>query len=511
MSTAAAVGAFTHFSGTAAMQQVLMNMLTTGNHQLDLVLLPIIAMLVPIVLSNFQKIFDSSNLTWIWRTIVWYMYRAYEKYFPEPATKTYTGRVHHRNAGIENVVYNALMQTMTVENMKTDDTPVYIADTASKLTCQLPETSTATVVFEHEGHKFTIEVDKSKTVVSENREREIKNDSLRISLRCVAAPNLGFDPVKEYIQYLFTKYNNSRSARRAYCNEQGKWREITNFRNVSDLNKICLGSLTGLITAVINAFNEKEASTDEAERAKKTVMMFYGPPGTGKTGTAYGIANACEKPVYILTLTKGMTCAEFNGLVKEVPTGSEILIEEIDTNNAFRRLDRQLATDSHGSSSSSGSRGQQSSGSSSELLNAQTVQNFLDGNIGCQGCMIILTTNNEADLNTTTVRDGRVDVKCHFGYADVEQITGLFKLQYKDDFPPEHHEWAKTIASHNITPATVSRAFLRAHLNQASPFSEEYTNMLINPEEAKNYAPIPIAEPKPTAQQQIVVSLAAQE
>ncbi len=510
MSTAAAVGAFTHFSGTAAMQQVLMNMLTTGNHQLDLVLLPIIAMLVPIVLSNFQKIFDSSNLTWIWRLVVWYMYRAYEKYFPEPATKTYTGTVRHRNAGAENAVYTALTQTMSYEQMKTDDTPVYISDTANKLACQMPETSTAIVTFEHEGHTFKIEIDRSKTVITENREREIKNDSLRINFRCVASPNLGFDPVKVYIQHLFTKYNNSRSAHRAYCNEQGKWREINNYRNVSDMNMIYLGPLTKRITSVVNAFIKKEASTNDAERAKKTVMMFCGPPGTGKTGTAYAIANASQKPVYILTMTKSMTCEQFNGLVREVPPGSEILIEEIDTSNAFRRLDKQLPTTDASSSSSSGSRGQQSSGSTSELLNAQTVQNFLDGNIGCQGCMIILTTNNEADLNPTTVRAGRVDVKCHFGFADVSQIAGLYKLEYEEKFPDDKLEWAAMIASHDITPAIVSRAFLCAKHSDEDPFGEMITKLLIEPEEAKNYAPIPIPEPK-QGERQIVVSLAAQE
>lgn len=510
MSAAAAVGAFTHYSGIAALQTMIMQHGLTGNQQLDVILIPTIITCLPIVLSNFQKIFDSSNLTWIWRVLVWYLYRAYEKYFPEPATKTYTGTVRHRNAGMENTVYNALTQTMSFEQMKTDDTPVYIADTANKLTSQLPETSTAIVTFEHEGHVFKIEVDRSKAVVTENREREIKNDSLRISFRCVASPNLGFDPVKVYIQHLFTKYNNSRSAHRAYCNEQGKWRESTNFRNVSDLDKICLGPRTKLINAVIDAFNKKEASTNEAERAKKTVMMFYGPPGTGKTGTAYAIANAGQKPVYILTITKSMTCAEFNSLVKEVPTGSEILIEEIDSNNAFRRQDKQLPTDAYNSSASAGSRGQQPSGSPSELLNAQTVQNFLDGNIGCQGCMIILTTNNEADLNPTTVRAGRVDVKCHFGYADVSQIAGLYKLEYGEEFPADKHDWAAMIASHDITPATISRAFLCAKYNDEDPFGEMITKMMTEPEEAKNYAPIPIPELKQNGQQ-IVVSLAAQE
>ena len=78
-----------------------------------------------------------------------------------------------------------------------------------------------------------------------------------------------------------------------------------------------------------------------------------------------------------------------------------------------------------------------------------------------EGRLVFMTTNHPGDLDPALVRDGRVDMRLHLGWATEEQATRMFGR-----FFPGHNgaagEFAKEVGSsqENVSMATIQNVLI---------------------------------------------------
>lgn len=132
--------------------------------------------------------------------------------------------------------------------------------------------------------------------------------------------------------------------------------------------------------------------------------MFHGLPGTGKTSLAAALAGELDMDIYLLNLSgTGMNDETLQRLMGDVRPGCMVIMEDIDCTVPDR-------------DANSGNR-----------VTLSGLLNCLDGIMSREGCIIVMTTNWRANLDSALVRPGRVDFEMVFGHATREQIERFAK------------------------------------------------------------------------------------
>jgi hypothetical protein len=178
---------------------------------------------------------------------------------------------------------------------------------------------------------------------------------------------------------------------------------------------------------------------------------LFGPPGGGKTSLIQAVAGELGQDLYVLRLAEdGMDDNKLDRMLRGVPSGSLLLIEDIDVAKASRDRDGEDepsgstraddAASHYGRSNSSygGSRRRHGSRiTQSGLLNA------IDGVASADGRILFVTSNYPERLDAALIRPGRVDRRFDLGYATTEQAKRLFERF----FPMEEGRQADAFAS----------------------------------------------------------------
>lgn len=147
--------------------------------------------------------------------------------------------------------------------------------------------------------------------------------------------------------------------------------------------------------------------------------LFHGPPGTGKSSLCHVLASVLEEPIYVLNLSSSsMGDAEFLERMSEIPSGSIVLIEDVDA--AFVKRD-----DNSGLGIMEEDKKAKSTISFSALLNA------IDGVGAAEGRILCITTNHIDRLDKALIRPGRIDKRFQFNCATPNQAKELFLRWYK--------------------------------------------------------------------------------
>lgn len=181
----------------------------------------------------------------------------------------------------------------------------------------------------------------------------------------------------------------------------------------------------GVMSTVVHRVKEFYSSAEwYQERGIPYQMgfMFYGQPGNGKTSTAIAIATRFQRDIHVVKVDT-MTSQDFRQLMSNLPEHSVLLIEDIDCFFQDRAHEKEKIPISE------------------SFLSFSGFLNTLDGVMGTEGRILILTTNHPERLDQALLRPGRVDHKIEFTNASRNQAGRLFLR-----FFPEEEERAADFA-----------------------------------------------------------------
>lgn len=139
--------------------------------------------------------------------------------------------------------------------------------------------------------------------------------------------------------------------------------------------------------------------------------MYRGTPRSGKTSLICALAGHFRKNLYLLNLGGPyLTDDSLLGLLSNVPSGSFVLLEDLDA--AFNQ--RTKSEDAHNKLTFSG------------LINA------LDGAGSKDGVVVFMTTNHVERLDAALIGAGRVDLSIEFKDATADQANRMFCAFFPD-------------------------------------------------------------------------------
>lgn len=179
----------------------------------------------------------------------------------------------------------------------------------------------------------------------------------------------------------------------------------------------------------------------------KFTILLYGPPGTGKSSLVAAIASMFDRNFHLLK-PEGVT--SYNALLQNAKRGL-VLIEDIDTYSISRKRDTgetdvKLGVVKKAKANGDGSEeltpvaaGQAADTSGDQALaeylggNLSDMLNGLDGVLGLDDVIVILTTNHPERLDDALIRDGRVDARIEIPYLEDTEIRRYIQLMYPNE------------------------------------------------------------------------------
>ena len=143
-------------------------------------------------------------------------------------------------------------------------------------------------------------------------------------------------------------------------------------------------------------------------------LLLHGKPGNGKSSIVSAIAAHLKKDLYYLNVGSVKSDEQLLSYM-QTETPGIILMEDIDcVTSAAKRDEEDKDDDSYNGVTLSG------------LLNA------IDGVLGQDGSIVVMTTNHPQKLDPALVRPGRVDLSVSIGNASTEQLTEAYSRFFPD-------------------------------------------------------------------------------
>ncbi len=177
-------------------------------------------------------------------------------------------------------------------------------------------------------------------------------------------------------------------------------------------------------------FKNNEKFYEENGIPYKRGYLLYGPPGTGKTSTVYAIARENNMNMYKLNLletlkkNKSGNYDTIKDIVQKIPSGSVVLIEEVDT-QIYN--DRKNTNDNKDDNKEEDKDTVKIKITDKDKIPMSQLMDILDGYDSLHGCIIILTTNHKEYLDPALIRPGRVDMHYFFGLLTEPDIKSTIK------------------------------------------------------------------------------------
>jgi chaperone BCS1 len=172
----------------------------------------------------------------------------------------------------------------------------------------------------------------------------------------------------------------------------------------------------------------------------KRGFLLYGPPGNGKSSLVLAIATMLGCDLYLLNLANAAVDDEsLPALLSQVPCGSVVLIEEIDTLFDQREKTREGAS----------------------RLTFGGLLSALDGPASQEGLLLFMTTNHPEKLDPALVRPGRIDLQLAIENPTPRQVQRLFERFYPQAAPHLAHLAAERVPAGQWGMAVLQEHFMR--------------------------------------------------
>lgn len=267
-------------------------------------------------------------------------------------------------------------------------------------------------------------------------------------------------------------------------NNKSNWNWISRM-NKRDINTVVMSDATReeLIGGLLKWQSSREWYAKRGLNYKFTVLL-YGPPGTGKSSLAAAIASMLDRDIHIL---RPAGACSYNSLFQSARRGL-VLIEDIDTYAVARKrnddeVDTKLGVSktlveeqcdivlpttesSHGSAVATVETPGEArvldemiGGNLSDLLNG------LDGVLGLDDVVVLMTTNHPEKLDGALIRDGRVDARVEIPFLHDVEIRRYIELMYPGE------AYTATDVFSPLPGATVQRIF-KTHSHDVQHFIE---------------------------------------
>lgn len=223
------------------------------------------------------------------------------------------------------------------------------------------------------------------------------------------------------------------------------------------------GDLTDRIIDDVTTFYNGRDIYDRLGIPYKRTIMLHGEPGTGKTSTIFMLAHEFQKNIYYLKLSSFNSEKQLKGAIKQIPAGSIIVFEDIDTvstthsrgkSKKMRPLTKEDIADIQKESDNSCV-----SFSSWDTITLDILLQILDGYCYFSECVLIFTTNHIEKIDAAVLRPGRVDSFYKYEFSTVETIRNILAYYYPDEykhvdfvFPDDHIAWSSEIINSIIMP-----------------------------------------------------------
>lgn len=200
-----------------------------------------------------------------------------------------------------------------------------------------------------------------------------------------------------------------------YMNNYGNWNVIGS-RLPRDFDSVILEDDT--TEHLIHEF-EQFATSAEWYRNRgipyQIGFLFHGPPGNGKTSTAIALASRYNRDVFLARVDL-LSALSFRQMMANLPEHAILLIEDVDCLFGKRDAipeDRMLGGE--------------------PLLTFSGFLNGIDGVMGTEGRVLIMTTNHPERLDDALMRPGRIDHRVEFKNANKSMAERLFLRFFPDE------------------------------------------------------------------------------
>ncbi|PRP86564.1 Protein BCS-1, isoform a [Planoprotostelium fungivorum] len=254
-------------------------------------------------------------------------------------------------------------------------------------------------IFNFDGRRIWM----SRVMLGENFGRQ------KILLQCYGKP----EPLKQFIAAARKHGFNRDSGILVYTVSMRAmgWVTQPNSRPRRSLKSVILeDGRAESIVADVEEFLKSQTWYQERGLGYRRGYLFYGPPGSGKTSLLFGIASHFDLSIYSLNLSDPeLTDSLLQTLMNQVPTGSMVVLEDVDS--VFV--------------------GRQSTEPKSKSVTFSGLLNAIDGVAAGEGRILFLTTNHKEKLDPALIRPGRIDLEVPFCLSTTSQMKRLFLEFYQ--------------------------------------------------------------------------------
>ena len=178
----------------------------------------------------------------------------------------------------------------------------------------------------------------------------------------------------------------------------------------------------------IDAYLDNQKLYEKMGIPYKRGYLFYGAPGTGKSSTVYAMSAKTDFNVYKIS-PKWFTASVFKDSILQIPPGSILLLEEIDTQVEKRKVKAEPEEPKEPKKPKEENSKTCKDGCCEPKLDLSEMLNVLDGYEALYNCIIVATTNYIKELDPALIRAGRFDLHIEFillGQNDIKMVIEQF-------------------------------------------------------------------------------------